>query len=158
MINWMRIPLGLNGAWSQGVPRDQAIPPDWVDQIESLALYLDGKVYEFGGELLDSLQAIVDSAVDLLAADESLPIDLRRYIHDLLMSIRTALSHERVGLTFDFANAVRQLYVAFAAAELRSEKKSDFWSALGRRIVFDGASHAAVSGLTALATIAITAG
>ena len=156
MINWVRIPLGLNGAWGKTVARDSVIPPDWLDQIEHLALYLDGKVMEFPKALLGDLDSIVTSGLELLADDDELPEPLRTYIHDLLLSIRTAISHQRVGLTFDFASATRNLYVAFTAAEARTGKRKQFWADLGKRIIFDGASNLAVSGTTAIATLAIT--
>lgn len=156
LSEWVRIPLGMKNGWTTGSNAETLIPDAWVDQVEGVSLFLRDKTHRFPVERLEQLRAIMNEAIELLAEDRSLPSIVQKYIHDLLASIRLALSHQQVGLTFDYANAVRNLYVAFVAAEAKSSAHSSFWGDLGRKIVSDVGSHVAVSATTALTTLALT--
>lgn len=156
LLVWQRAPLGSNGAWSNNGGPEGVIPAAWLDQIEGLSLYLDQKVAEFSDEQLKKLTQIVNEAIVILADDSGLPEILRRYIYDLLASVKMAMAHEHIGLSFDYEAAVRNLYAAFIAAEAKSPEKASFWADLGRKIVADVTSHFAVAATSSVATLALT--
>ncbi len=153
---WVRIPLGVNGQWNGSPGPDGIIPEDWLDQIEGLALYLEDKVEEFPAERVADLKQIVDEALTVLAKDKNLPDVLRRYIYDLLASIKMAMAYENMGLAFDYEAAARNLYAAFVAAETKSPENATLWSKLVEKVLGDLVSHGAIGLASGLGTLALT--
>jgi hypothetical protein len=156
---WVRIPLGLRGGWSTAASVEHFIPSAIIDQVEGLALFLDGKVYEFDVSRHDDLRALVADVRMALEVDVELPQPLRIYIHRLLAEIQHALNDEAIGEAFDLADAIRRLWVALGSAENASadDKSKSMWRRFAERILFDSAAQAMVIGGQAAITLAIEA-
>lgn len=154
---WSRVPLLIDAGWKSNAHADHLINETRLDQIETLALYLDGKVHSFDDADRSSLSEIVIQAHEALIADESLSPQLREYLHHLLAEIRTALDDERVGRAFDFAEACRRLWVAIRAASAESddEDKRNRWKKIGDAILIGTASSAVVEAASAAVRFAI---
>jgi len=156
---WIRIPLGVRGGWSTSAPVDMVLPRDLLDQIEALALYLDGKVYEFDVSRHDDLRTLLRDVRHALEEDVELPLPLKLYIHRLLSEIQQALDNTAIGEAFDFADAIRRLWIALGSAEnsTTDDRAKSKWRRFAERILFDSAAQAMVTGGQAAITLAIDA-
>lgn len=154
---WARVPLLIESGWKTNAHPDHLISATRLEQIETLALYLDGKVHSFDGADRASLAQIVAQAHEELVADESLSPQLREYLHHLLAEIRTALDDERIGRSFDFAEACRRLWVAMRAASADStdEDQRRRWRRIGDAILIGSVSSGAVEAASAAVRFAI---
>lgn len=155
---WVTIPLGLQGGWANTVHVDNFIPQTIVDQVEGLALFLDGKVYVFDAAHNEDLRGLLrDVRGALEDDDDELPRPLKLYIHRLLVEIQHALDDEAIGEAFDFADAVRRLWVALGSAENSSteERSKSKWRRFAERILFDSTAQSMVTGGQAAITLAI---
>jgi hypothetical protein len=135
---WSRVPLALDATWNTSTGnRENFMPQTTLDQIETFALYLDGKVLEFDEPMTSALRSLVDEAGKLLLEDETLPPQLREYLHYLLQEIRIALDDEEIGRAFDFAEATRRLWVAMqaAAGTSKDEDQRKSWGKLADAII-----------------------
>lgn len=156
---WVRIPLGLQGGWATTALAETFLPQAVIDQVEGLALFLDGKVYEFDTSRHNDLRDLLGDVRDALEVDQDLPHPLKVYIHRLLTEIQRALDDEAIGESFDFADAVRRLWVALGSAEnATDEQAKPMWRRFAERILFDSTAQAMVIGGQAAITLAIEAG
>lgn len=155
---WARVPLAVDSTWNTtNGTRDAFIPPAILDQIETFALYLDGKVLTFSAEMQESLAGLVGSAHDVLTEDDSLSPQLREYLHYLLQEISNALADEKVGRSFDFADATRRLWVAFeaAAGSADTAERRQKWKDLAQAIIVGVTSTGIVEAGAAAITLAL---
>lgn len=159
VATWVQIPLGLNGGWSTGAYAENFIPQATIDQVEGLALFLDGKVYVFDSDRNDDLRELLGEVRSALEEDTELPRPLKVYLHRLLAEIQIALDDAAIGEAFDFADAVRRLWVALGSAENSSteERSKSRWRRFAERILFDSTAQAMVTGGQAAITLAIDA-
>jgi hypothetical protein len=149
---WARIPLMIEVGWTTATSKAKIFPRAVLEQIETFALYLDGKVHVFSTSELTSLGHLVDQAREALVADDTLPAELVQYIHQLLQEIRVALNNEEIGRTFDFAEATRRLWVSLRAASGASEgdEQKSRWRKLADAIAVGTVSSAVIESGTAL--------
>lgn len=157
VAGWVRIPLGLQGGWTNAVHAETFMPQAIVDQVEGLALFLDGKVYVFDASRNDDLRGLIRDVRGALEEDDELPRPLRLYLHRLLTEIQQALDDSAIGEAFDFADAVRRLWVALGSAENSSteERSKSKWRRFAERILFDSTAQSMVTGGQAAITLAI---
>lgn len=139
---WSKVPvsMGATTAIRPGV----LISDTLLQQIEGFALFLDGKVPVIALEHQERLSEVVARARTLVEDDDELDINLRRYIHTLLAEIDLALSNDRVGKSFDFAEAAMRLRTAFGAAATESPDNGARWRNLLASIGINTAASALV--------------
>ena len=135
------------------IRKEDFVKGSTLDQIESLALFLEGKVHVFNDERRTQLRELISEARDLLEDDDTISVELRQYLSSLTYEIETALSNERLGKTFDFAEATRRLWVAFNASENQSTKDPGRWKRMAEAITVGTVTSLASSGVQALAGI-----
>lgn len=151
-----QIPDWWGGLVSPNHREDQAISPDGVisqehlDEIEACATVLDFYVLSMSTDQTENLRSIVARARVLLAEDVDLSNELRVYLHRLLQQVEQALDDDALGATFNFAEAVIRLRVAFKAAEGERTKKSATWNTLWTSFVSASASAGLIEGGTIL--------
>lgn len=143
--DWVTAMVSYQLGWAQPLGADNIITVEVLDEIEGLANYLDGKVYELGSRA-DTLQCLLNQAKQALAEDVELDPRLTQYLHRLLQQIQNALDDEMYGIAFDYADAVQRLWVAFRAAEGASPQKSAMWRDLWTQIIAGTASGSLVTG------------
>lgn len=143
---WLEGMLALRAGWTTIVSAESIATQETMDQIAGFANFLDGKVYEFSDDDLDSLRGILEKARDVLATDVGLEPTVRSYLHRLLQEIQYALDDEAIGASVDFTAAAQRLWVAFRAAEQVSTENSSLWSALAQSFVVNEVTSAAIEG------------
>ena len=116
--------------WDSGLPADSLMSSDHMDEIEVCADYLDLHTREFDIEDLAGVRDILERAKRLVLEDEGLSDDLRIYIVTLIQRITIALDQTALGLDLDLAHLVRELHVAFQAAEQEDTAKRGTWHTL----------------------------
>lgn len=145
---WSRVPLSLEVGWNGAIAADHVIRETILEQIESFAAYLEGKVLILEDAHDQNLRDLIDRA-DALLTHEDLDPALQFYIRRLISEIRFALDDEDAGAAFDFSEAVQRLWVAFnAAAEKAPAEDKPKWRALVEQIfvgVVSGGSVEAAS-------------
>ncbi len=131
---WARVPLSLETGWGTAISPDHVIGETVLEQIESFAAYLEGKVLMLGDAHDQNLRDLIDRA-DGLLTHEGLDPALQFYIRRLISEIRFALDDDDAGKAFDFSEAVQRLWVAFnAAAEKAPAEDKPKWRALVEQI------------------------
>ena len=115
-----------------------------LDQIEGFGAFLDGKVPVLTDAHELSLRSLIDRA-DAILTEEGLDPALKRYLRRLLFEIRFALDDEVAGMSFNFAEAVQRLWVAFEAAAAKApEAQRPRWRSLADQILVGVASGGVV--------------
>lgn len=155
---WWKPLVCYNSGWQTVIDADTFISPAHLDEIETFAAFLDGKVYELQPEASRALIEIVAEARRALIADIALSDPLRQYIHLLIQKIQNALDDETVGLNFDYAEAVAGLRTAFQAAASEGTDQSSVWDKLRYDILPNGAVNALISFGGIFTQLAIAAG
>lgn len=145
---WWKPLVSQQAGWGQNLTPDNIIGEGHLDEIESFANFLDGKVWILDQGDHASLRDFISRARSALENDTALSQILREYIHQLLQQIEIALDDERVGATFDYGEAVRRLLVAFKAAESESTSGQKVWTSLWTQIVSGTSAGAIVQGAT----------
>lgn len=146
--NWLSPLTGrATSGWTVGTSATQIISTEHLDQLESAASFLDGKVREIGNPGKESLRDVMRRARELLEEDKSLPPYLVLYIHRLLQEIVHALDDDVIGLQFDFGDATTQLAVALGAASSASTTKMSAWTDLLRDMTTGVGAGLAVEGI-----------
>lgn len=131
---WARVPLSLDTGWTSAVSPDHLISEGTLDQIESFAAYLEGKVLVLAESHDANLRDLIDRADGLLTR-EGLDPALQHYLRRLIAEIRFALDDEATGAAFDYSDAVQRLWVAFnAAAERAPEDQKAGWRDLVKQV------------------------
>lgn len=131
---WWKGVIGYQKGWSASLGADEILIPTHMDQIESFANYLDGKVWDVDARK-DDLRSILVQARTALENDDELSAPLRSFLHRLLAEIQRALDDDAIGETFDFSDALHRLFVAFKAAEGEATKESGVWRTLWTQFV-----------------------
>jgi hypothetical protein len=143
---WWAPVLAHPHGWGGVASAEATAAQSTLDQIEGFAAFLDGKVYSISSEGTETLREILDRAAAVLEEDASLDAELRVYIHRLLQSIRIALDDDAVGVATDYAECVRQLWVALRAAEGASKTKGSEWRGIWTQIATAATAGALVEG------------
>jgi hypothetical protein len=150
--NWLS-PLTGRGTsgWTVNSSAAQIISTEHLDQLESAASFLDGKVREVGEPGKETLRDVMRRARELLEEDRSLPPYLDKYIHRLLQEIANALDDDVLGLRFDFGDATSRLAVALGAASNASTTKASAWKDVLRDMTTGVGAGLAVEGVVGVA-------
>jgi len=132
---WTKMLMGYPLGWYSQTNQDEAFPPAAMDQLETLSSWFRVLQPKLRPESEKTLQSIVADTDDLLRADESISVELKRYLARLLREIQAALDDEKLGTSFDYAAATERLWVALfaAAAQSKSDEQRSKWSDLGKR-------------------------
>lgn len=132
---WARVPLSLSAGWGGNVNADHLISEVMLQQIESFAAYLEGKVLILADAQDANLRSLIDRADGLLTGEGFDPV-LQHYLRRLISEIRFALDDEAAGNAFDYSEAVQRLWVAFnAAAERAPEPQKRNWRDLAEQVL-----------------------
>ncbi|MDD7943526.1 hypothetical protein PUW79_02660 [Microbacterium sp. NE2HP2] len=152
---WWKGLVAYDYGWGQNLNGEMVMTQVLMDEIEGFAHFLDGKVVVMSPGAKEGLRQILADARDALEVDEHLSPELRAYISRLLHQIQIALDEEAIGATFDYAEAVQNLYVAFKAASGENTDKSGLWNNLLTNILPTGVVAAMIEAGSVLSQLAI---
>ncbi|MFW6186993.1 MAG: hypothetical protein ACOC84_03210 [Actinomycetota bacterium] len=125
-----------------------------LEMLESLASLLEGEVTNLPLSTIEEIRGLVDDARDLLAQDDSLPRDLRRYLYGVLSHAWEVTNDHALFGDFAVRASSERLIVALNAATRSASNEAPRWSALWKRAADAFADHMGIK----VAELAIEAG
>lgn len=152
---WWKGVLSFKSGWGTTMQGEHVLSALHMDEIEGCANYLDGKVWELTTSHEQSLREVLADARRALEVDGELSVELRRYVSRLLREIQTALDDQAMGATFDYADAVERLLVAFKAAEGEATHARELWVNLRTSILPAAGFAATIEGVSIFAQRAL---
>lgn len=148
---WWKGLLSYQAGWAQTMTAEHILSSAHMDEIESFANFLDGKVWELEDLGTASLRSIIADARNALKIDDQLSQELRLYIHRLLQQVEVAMDDDAVGAAFDYEDAVMRLFVAFKAAEGEQTAATGAWGNLRTSILPAGGVATVIEGMSIFA-------
>lgn len=121
-LQWVQIAAGYSQGWQAPASGLKLVPETSLDTLQTLALYLDGKVFEPPPEMFSSLPDTLRQARDLITSDPDLDRTLARYLLELIRRAEEALEESKMTETFDFETALIQLYTGLESAGLHTSE------------------------------------
>lgn len=125
---WVRAVIIYPEGWKEGTNADALITDHALDGLRWLADTIRSIRPQITPEQHDRVMGLLDDIDELRMTDESVPEDLREYIHRLTQHARNCVEDYEALRKFDITDAIERLWVALRAAEgYASEETKSRW-------------------------------
>ncbi|GAA4265201.1 hypothetical protein [Frondihabitans peucedani] len=132
---WVSYILAFPYSWQASSGNQQARSSARTDLLEALAHALSLSAPRIDINQLESLSSFLDSIMELLASDNALPEELRKYILKLVQEIRLAWEDWSVSGVSPSEDTFLRLWVALQAAENASHEEKSKWRTLWEGLI-----------------------
>ncbi|MCM1011640.1 MULTISPECIES: hypothetical protein [unclassified Brevibacterium] len=125
--------LAVQSSWDSSQLDSYNFDPVMMEALR-LAAYDVQRILDENTRHAPRVDDLLGEVRQILVEDESISGEMKRYINELLSSIRANIERNGLGQEFDFGHAMEQLWVALLAAQGASEDEKSRWAAAASQV------------------------